>query len=224
VSIIDREALEDEVGDDGREATQEIVYNWDTVPTANDAQDIDITNISWDKKYHNDESAGMLWGNDSNNEIPSEQMPINDAGYSDLAGMEAMVNTTRIPSITKNTASDNETLNIVHSPATQDSNMVTFEKVEIANASSVPEEEKNTASDNETLNIVHSPAIQDSNTVTFEKVEIANASSVPEEENNINVLKYYKEGEFLAQYTNKLSLIKSVAPYISLAEPEGNAE
>jgi hypothetical protein len=184
VSIIYREALEDEVDDDGQEATQEIVYNWDTVPTANDAQDIDITNVSWDKKYENDESAGMLWGNDSNNEISAEQMPINDAGYSDLAGMEAMANTTRIPSITKSTTSDNETLNTVYSTATQDSNTVTFEKDEIANASSVPEEEKN----------------------------------------NINVLKYYEEGEFLAQYTNKLSLIKSVAPYISLAEPEGNAD
>lgn len=181
MSIIDREALEDEVGDDGREATQEIVYNWDTVPTANDAQDIDITNISWDKKYHNDESIGMLWGNDSSNEIPAEQTPINDAGYSDLEGTEAMVDTTRIPSITKNTASDNETLNTVCSAATQYSNTVMFEKDEIANDSSVPEEEKN----------------------------------------NVNVLKY-KEGEFLAQYTNKLSLIKSVAPYISLAEPEGN--
>lgn len=45
---------------------------------------------------------------------------------------------------------------------------------------------------------------------------------IEEDPNAINILTYYGVDGLLSQYTNKLTLIKSVAPYISLVEPEGS--
>jgi hypothetical protein len=79
------------VGDEDSDSEQKASKNkepvWDSSP--NDQQpDIDITNISWDKSFENEYSAGLFWSDDTSTAMQTDQIQIephgNKEGVSDI--------------------------------------------------------------------------------------------------------------------------------------------
>jgi hypothetical protein len=147
-----------------------------------DAPEVDISNVSWEKTFDNTGSMNMLWGNkedeaatELNRELPKAQGDANSAERTNAIDLEEQPD-----------ASQSSNQNQAKDPAKH----VTSPK-ELMTTQNHPNE-TNTASD-----------------------------SSEDEQNDFNIIVHFQKNGSLSAYVNKLSLIKSVAEYISLDEPEG---
>jgi hypothetical protein len=148
-----------------------------------DAPEIDISNISWEKKFDNNEAISMHWEDkvkEAAGEFGNEQSLLQESSNSE--------------ELSKLVKDEEHTSNLSHTKQEQDKALTEH--------STSPKE----------LITGGSPA-------DGTKSE----SDISEDEQNITcIMKHFENNELLSPYVNKLSIIKAVAEYISLDEPEGN--
>ncbi|KAH8549975.1 ribonuclease H-like domain-containing protein [Umbelopsis sp. PMI_123] len=146
-----------------------------------DAPEIDISNISWEKKFDNNEAISMHWEDkvkEAAGEFSNEQSLLQESSNSE--------------ELSKLVKDEEHTSNLSHTKQEQDKALtehLTSPKELITSGS--PADGTKSESD------------------------------ISEDEQNITcIMKHFENNELLSPYVNKLSIIKAVAEYISLDEPE----
>lgn len=152
------------------------------VKANDDAPEVDISNVSWEKTFDNTGSMNMLWGNKEDEETTDLNSELSTA----QGGTNSAERTNAVDAEEQPDASQSNNQNQAKASAKH----VTSPK-ELMAVQNHPNE-TNTASD-----------------------------SSEDEQNDSNIIVHFQNNGLLSTYVNKLSLIKSVAEYISLDEPEG---
>ncbi|KAG2187010.1 hypothetical protein INT44_003238 [Umbelopsis vinacea] len=160
------------------ESSAEGFYKFNTKATA-DTSEVDISNVSWEKKFDNAGSIDMLWGN-KEDEVADElnNEPASSHGSANVAKLANVV--------------EEKHQNLLSSSQSPEKDL--FELV---------------------------TALKKSTKIQSHPYETNITSDTPEEEQcHANIIVHFQNDGLLSPYVNKLSLIKSVAEYISLDEPE----
>ncbi|CAO3669420.1 unnamed protein product [Umbelopsis ramanniana] len=151
------------------------------VKANDDAPEVDISNVSWEKTFNNTGSMNMLWGN-KEDEAATEL-------NSELSTAQGGTNSA-------------ERTNAVDAEEQPDASQSNHQNQAKASA-------KHVTSPKELMAVQNHP--NETNTAS---------DSSEDEQNDSNIIVHFQNNGLLSTYVNKLSLIKSVAEYISLDEPE----
>jgi hypothetical protein len=178
---VDNEALSEQNNEHDEESRIEGFYKHNTKANA-DAPEVDISNVSWEKKFDNTGSIDMLWGDKEDEvvtelikEVPLSQDGTNIAEHANVVNVEEQFHSL----LSSNQSQDEAPARRLSSPTESMTNQT-------------HPNEANVTSDNS-----------------------------QEEQCDSNIIVHFQNDGLLSSYVNKLTLIKSVAEYISLDEPEG---
>lgn len=180
-AVIDNEPLSARNDEHEEESGPEASYKFNA-NSNNDAPEVDISNVSWEKTFDNTESMDMHWGNKED------------------------VMTTEV--------------NSEVSMAQGDTNRA--DSINTVDAEEEPDSLQSSKKNEAKASAAHATSPKELMTIQNYPNEANTASDSPEDEqNDSNIMAHFQNNGLLSIYVNKLSLIKSVAEYISLDEPEG---